>query len=92
MLLADHSQSVRSKSRVTHSSEITQRSFFMSLVIFSLGQGFGRITERFYGFRFTFYAGLGRLHFSEHPDLPAMAMGDVCGQSLAILILQVSLL
>ncbi|RHZ65422.1 hypothetical protein CDV55_106762 [Aspergillus turcosus] len=82
--------SMKIKRRDTHSPVITQRSFFMFCVVFGLGYGLGLITERFYGFKFSFYAGLGRLHFSEHPDLPAMVMGDVCGQSLAILILQIA--
>ncbi|RLL97725.1 hypothetical protein CFD26_107273 [Aspergillus turcosus] len=82
--------SVKIERRVTHSSVITQRSFFMFCVVFGLGYVLGLITERFYGFKFSLCAGLGRLHFIEHPDLPAMVMGDICGQSLAILILQIA--
>ncbi|RHZ62548.1 uncharacterized protein CDV56_105768 [Aspergillus thermomutatus] len=78
------------KLQVTHSRAITQRRPFMFFVVFGLSRGLGWITERFYGFEFSFCVGLGRLHFSEHPDLLAMVMGDVCGQSLASLTLEIA--
>ncbi|KAF4205823.1 hypothetical protein CNMCM8927_005709 [Aspergillus lentulus] len=82
--------SKKAKVQVLHSRVTSLRRFFIIFVVCGLGYGLGRITERFYGFRFTLCAGLGRLHLSEHPNILATVMGDVCGQSLVILILQVA--
>jgi hypothetical protein len=84
------SQPEKAKLQVTHARVTTQRRFLIIFVVCGLGYGLGRIIERFYGSRFTLCAGLGRLHLSEYLDILATVMGDVCGQSLIILILQVS--
>ncbi|PKX94884.1 uncharacterized protein P174DRAFT_418858 [Aspergillus novofumigatus IBT 16806] len=77
---------VKAELHVTHSRVNAQRRFFFIFVVCGLGYGLGRITERFYAFRFTLCAGLGRLHLSEHPNILATVMGDVAGTIEALLL------